>query len=81
MSNKRRIVLSEVKRLIQEEGYSRKKIQEHYGLNNKEMKVLFQNPKLKSLRAGKQSVNFILVDDTEEQPTGSNIDLSTQERD
>jgi hypothetical protein len=64
MSEKRKIVLSEVLSLLKD-GKSRKEINIIYELNPLEVKALWGNEKLKNKKPAKYTINFDLDDDIE----------------
>lgn len=66
METKTRITVSEVVRLMTEEGYSRAQVGEHFKLNKSETTALFKHEKLAKLRQRKP-LSFEVVDDTVEE--------------
>ena len=60
---KKQIVISEVKKLL-EDGMNRKEITAMYGLNKREVDMLWSHPSLKGVKKAKYSVGITLVDDT-----------------
>lgn len=78
MSEKRQVRISEIIRLLKEEGKTRKEINELYELNKEEIKALWSNEKLKKMKTAKFVVGIEVVDDTEvvlnEVPKGVNPD-------
>ena len=66
MSEKQEIRISEVLDLL-EQGKNRVQIAEHFRITQREVKALFEHPKLKGKKAKKVIENtFNIVDDTEE---------------
>lgn len=63
---KKEIKISEVLQLLQE-GYTRDQIAVKYGISQKELKYLFQHPKLKGKKTIK-GIGIAIVDDSEEVP-------------
>lgn len=63
---KKEIKISEVLQLLQE-GYTRDQIAVKYGISQKELKYLFQHPKLKGKKTIK-GIGITIVDDLEEIP-------------
>ncbi len=63
---KKEIKISEVLQLLQE-GYTRDQIAVKYGISQKELKYLFQHPKLKGKKTIK-GIGITIVDDLEEMP-------------
>jgi hypothetical protein len=73
--SKTQIKLSEIKRLIQEEGYYRftreckesddKSIQDHYDLKTWEVTELNSHPSLTGIRRNVKIRSFVLIDDTD----------------
>lgn len=63
---KKEIKVSEVLQLLQE-GYTRDQIAVKYGISKKELKYLFQHPKLKGKKTIK-GIGIAIVDDLEEMP-------------
>ena len=63
---KKEIKISEVLQLLQE-GYTRDQIAVKYGISQKELKYLFQHPKLKGKKTIK-GIGIAIVDDLEEMP-------------
>lgn len=61
---KKEIKISEVLQLLQE-GYTRDQIAVKYGISQKELKYLFQHPKLKGKKTIK-GIGIAIVDDLEE---------------
>jgi len=61
---KKEIKVSEVLQLLQE-GYTRDQIAVKYGISQKELKYLFQHPKLKGKKTIK-GIGIAIVDDLEE---------------
>jgi hypothetical protein len=64
MEEKKKISISEILSLL-DKGYTRKEVQEHYGITIGECTKLFKHPKLTGKKP-KSKVSFELVDDTEE---------------
>lgn len=63
---KKEIKISEVLQLLQE-GYTRDQIAVKYGISQKELKYLFQHPKLKGKKTIK-GIGIVIVNDLEEMP-------------
>jgi len=64
MSEQRTILVSEVLSLL-EQGFTRKKIAEHYKITDREVKALFETPSLAGKKAKKTfTPSFVVQDDT-----------------
>ncbi len=74
---KKEIKISEVLQLLQG-GYTRDQIAVKYGISKKELKYLFQHPKLKGKKTIK-GIGIVVVDDLEEMPEMSEASEAWEE--
>lgn len=61
-TERRTININKVVQMLTEEGKSRKEIQEYYGLNGAEAKILFSHEKVKGVKT-KKKPNIFIVDE------------------
>ena len=67
-SDRNPININLVVQMLTEEGKSRREIQEFYGLNGAEAKILFTHDKVKGLKT-KRKPNIVIVDEPLVEPT------------